>query len=210
MKSIVFGLVLGVALMMGLQTFSKENADIALQKFQNIIGFEKVTTPSLTDSSFVVQEVKGVGKLVVQEGYFSDVLSYADTQKYYSDWIAFDKKALVLIKAKALLSYDLRTTDFVFDAENKKVTIIRLPEPELEILPELEYYDIQQDFFNPFSAKDYNTIKGLVDERLRSQILQTDFKDNGADRMVSELHLLLSSMGFKHWEVVLQSQNILP
>ena len=157
MKSIVFGLVLGVALMMGLQTFSKENADIALQKFQNIIGFEKVTTPSLTDSSFVVQEVKGVGKLVVQEGYFSDVLSYADTQKYYSDWIAFDKKALVLIKAKALLSYDLRTTDFVFDAENKKVTIIRLPEPELEILPELEYYDIQQDFFNPFSAKDYNT-----------------------------------------------------
>ena len=40
--------------------------------------------------------------------------------------------------------------------------------------------------------------------------LTNDFKSKGADRIVFELHSLLSNMGFKHWEVVWEPQEVLP
>ena len=53
-------------------------------------------------------EIKNVGKLVVTEGKFSEVVTYKDQQKYLMDLVSFEKKALIVANADVTIAYDLR------------------------------------------------------------------------------------------------------
>ncbi|MFT6755596.1 MAG: hypothetical protein ACJAV9_001081 [Urechidicola sp.] len=44
--------------------------------------------------------------------------------------------------------------------------IIFIPKEEIKISPDFEYYDIQADYFNPFEAEDYNSIKETMNASL--------------------------------------------
>ena len=60
----------------------------------------------LTEQSQVLMEkIKTVAKLVTVEGYFSEVYDYQDYWNY--DVSMFRKKALIRVKAKVSVGYDL-------------------------------------------------------------------------------------------------------
>ena len=80
------------------------------------------------------------------------------------------------------------------------ITITKLPKPELQIYPKLEYYDIQADFLNEFTPKDYNKISKVVDQRLQKQIEKSTMLTNAQNRLISELHFLLNKEGLL-WRV---------
>ena len=159
----------------------------------------------------IQEKLNNVSKLVVTEGYFSDIITYSDVKSYYSDWFTAEKKAVVLVKAKATLSYDLSMVAFKYDNVNKTIELAAIPKPEIQITPDLNYYDIESDYLNPFGAEDYNKISDLVNERLEQQISNSSFKTNGANRLVSELYNLLHQMGYSDWRLVydFQSQEVL-
>ena len=60
------------------------------------------------NSALLEQQIRQVGKLVVTEGQFSEVLSYKNTKKNYFDIFSANKKALVIVNAKVTVAYDLR------------------------------------------------------------------------------------------------------
>ena len=64
------------------------------------------------------------------------------------------------------VSYDLSELEYKIDEINNIVLITSIPDEEIKISPELEYYDIQSDFLNPFEAEDYNRIREIVKESL--------------------------------------------
>ena len=64
-----------------------------------------------------------------------------------------DKKALVVVNAKATVEYDLRQLETEIHAENKTLILKKIPDPVLNIYPDIEYYDVTQDYFNSFEAK---------------------------------------------------------
>ncbi|HLT53529.1 MAG TPA: DUF4230 domain-containing protein, partial [Flavobacteriaceae bacterium] len=114
----------------------------------------------LEESSALIQEqIKNVGKLVVTEGHFSEVFNYKNSKAYFGELLTAEKKALVVVNADVTISYDLSKIEFSLDETTKTLHILNIPEEEIKVSPELEYYDIQSDFFNPFQAKDYNDIK---------------------------------------------------
>ncbi|MFC2633929.1 MAG: hypothetical protein ACFNZU_00400, partial [Capnocytophaga granulosa] len=76
MKKLLLGLVIGIIAVFVLQYFFKKEKD------------ESVLTEN---SALIAQEIKNVGKLVVTEGYFSEVMTYQDAKKYYNNWVSFDK-----------------------------------------------------------------------------------------------------------------------
>ena len=90
---------------------------------------------------------------------FSEVFNYKNSKDVFGDYITSEKKALVVVNADVTIAYDLSKIEFEVDESTKTLTILGIPEDEVKISPDFEYYDIQADFFNPFEAKDYNAIE---------------------------------------------------
>lgn len=77
--------------------------------------------------------------------------------------------------------------------------MLSIPKEELKISPDFEYYDIQEDYFNQFDAKDYNIIKETVKKQLLKKIEASDLKANAKNRLLSELskfYILTNSLGW--------------
>ena len=164
MRNIVLGIVIAVVLVFGLR----------------YCEHQKDTREQLIEHTALIQkQLKNVGKLIVTEGSYAQVFTYKDTEKLMG-FIDANKKALVVVNAEATISYDLSKITTEIDEATKTVTIKNIPEPELKINPNIEYYDVSQDYFNKFEAKDYNTI-------------------NAENRLISELqkiYILTNSMGW--------------
>ena len=154
----------------------------------------------LQESSTLIQEqIKNVGKLIVTEGHFSEVFNYKNSKDIFGDYFTSEKKALVVVNADVTIAYDLSKIEFQVDEETKTLTILSIPEEEIKISPDFEYYDIQADFLNPFEAKDYNDIKNIVKESLNKKIEASDIKTNAKNRLISELskfYILTNSLGW--------------
>ena len=74
------------------------------------------------NSALIEKQIKNVGKLVVTEGHYAEVITYKDQQKYFMDFITFEKKALIVANADVLVMYDLRQLKYDIDEKNKIVT----------------------------------------------------------------------------------------
>jgi len=151
------------------------------------------------NSAMIQQQIQNVGKLIVTEGYFSQVFTFKNSQNLFLDIVTSDKKALVVANAKATVEYDLRQLETRIDEDNKTVVITKIPEPVINIYPEIEYYDVTQDYFNKFEANDYNKIKNTVTAQFRKKIESSGLKDNAQERLMSELvniYVLTKSMGW--------------
>ena len=162
--------------------------------------FRKEEKEQLTrESALIEKALQNVGKLVVTEGEYAEIFTYKDSKAFYFDILSAKKEALVIVNAKASVSYDLHKIETQIDPASKTIYIITIPEPELTIQPDIEYYDIQQDLFNPFEAEDYNIIKERVTEGLQKKIQGSTLYTNAENRLISELHklyVLTNSLGW--------------
>ena len=152
------------------------------------------------DTNLIQQQIKNVGKLVVTEGHFAEVMTYKDQKKYLMDVFSFEKKALVVVNADVTVSFDLSKIEYDIDAPNKTLTIKNIPEEELKIYPDYKYYDIDQSKLNEFTAEDYNKINKIVRANLTKKIEKSTLKTNAKNRLISELYTILiltKSMGWK-------------
>ncbi|ULC59169.1 DUF4230 domain-containing protein [Flaviramulus sp. BrNp1-15] len=154
----------------------------------------------LQESSALIQEqIKNVGKLVVTEGHFSEVFNYKNSKDIFGEYFTSEKKALVVVNADVTIAYDLSKIEYEVDEQTKTLTILSIPEEEIKINPDLEYYDIQSDFLNPFKAEDYNAIKTIVKASLNKKLENSDLKANAKNRLISELskfYILTNSLGW--------------
>lgn len=149
-------------------------------------------------SALIAKQIKNVGKLIVTEGYFSDAYSYKNSKEIFSG-LTSDKKALVIVNAEVTIGYDLSKIEFEADSISKVLHIKSIPEEELKIYPDLEYYDIDSGYLNPFNATDYNTIKETVTTRIREKIEASNLRSNAKNRLISELskfYVLTSTLGW--------------
>lgn len=153
----------------------------------------------LENTALIQKQINNVGKLVVTEGHFSEVFNYKNSKEIFGDYFTSDKKALVVVNAEVTIAYDLSKIEFDVDDINKTLTILSIPDEEIKIHPDLEYYDIQSGYFNPFEAKDYNEIKKAVTTSLNKKLLKSDLKANAQNRLISELskfYILTNSLGW--------------
>ncbi len=161
-----------------------------------------------SNSALIQQQLQQVGKLIVIEGQYSEVFTFKNSRRFYLDMFSSEKKALVVVNAKATVEYDLRQLVTEIDEENKTVSIKKIPNPVLNIYPEIEYYDVTQDYFNKFEAKDYNKIKNSVTQQIRQKIESSSLMENAQDRLMSELaniYILTSTMG---WTLMYEEEII--
>jgi len=152
------------------------------------------------NTNLIQQQIINVGKLVVTEGHFSQVLTYKDQDKYLMNMISFDKKALIVVNADVTVAYDLRQVKYDIDEKNKTITILNIPKEEINISPDIQFYDVTQSKLNPFTGDDYNKINKSVRASLAKKMEKSALKANAQNRLVSELSkilILTNTMGWK-------------
>jgi len=152
------------------------------------------------NTALIQEQVKNVGKLIVTEGHFSEVFTYKNSKAVFADLLEAKKQAIVIVNADVTIGYDLSKIEYEVDDVAKTLRIKSLPEEEIKISPDFEYYDIQADFLNQFEAKDYNEIKETVNEQLMKKIEASDLKSNAQNRLISELSkffILTNSLGWR-------------
>lgn len=162
----------------------------------------------LASSELIQKQVNQVGKLIVTEGFYSKVFTFKNSQNLFMNLWTSDKKALVVVNAKATVEYDLRQLETEIDIDNKTLILKKIPDPILNIYPEIEYYDVTQDYFNSFEANDYNKVKNSVTSQMRAQIEKSDLMANSRDRLMAELtnfYVLTNSLG---WTLKYEEQII--
>ncbi len=165
-----------------------------------------------TNSALIQKQIEQVGKLIVTEGYYSQVFNYKNSQKIFLNLVRADKKALIVVNTKATVEYDLRKLQTKIDEESKTLTILSIPDPVINIYPEFEYYDVTQDYLNQFEGKDYNKIKSTITAQVRTKIEASDLKKDARDRLMSELlniFILTKSMGWtlQYNDTVIESED---
>lgn len=164
------------------------------------------------NTALIQQQIEQVGKLIVTEGYFSQVFTFKNSQNLLLNLFTSDKKALVVANAKVTVEYDLRQLETELDGDNKTIILKRIPEPVINIYPDIEYYDVTQDYFNKFGASDYNKIKNTVNARIREKVNQSNLMDNSRERLMAELaniFVLTKSLGWtlQYNEIIIESEE---
>lgn len=184
MKNILLGIIIALVIVFGLR-YCENRKD------------NRETLEANT--ALIQKELKNVGKLIVTEGSYAQVFSYNGSKDLLFGLTYANKKALVVVNAKATIAYDLSKVEMNVDEATKTVVITKIPEPELSINPNIEYYDVQQDYLNKFDAADYNKIKKRIEGSLRKKIEASELRTNAENRLISELQkifILTNSMGW--------------
>jgi len=176
--------------------------------FRSCTEDKKEKTILQENSMLIQQQIENVSKLIVTEGHFAEVYNYKDSQQLFGPLITADKKALVVVNAEVTVAYDLSKIDFEVDEATKTLRIKRLPEPEIKLNPDFEYYDVTANYLNQFNATDYNKIKKNVNASLLKKVEASSLKSNAQNRLISELqkfYILTNSMG---WTLEYQGQTV--
>ncbi|MFT5763190.1 MAG: hypothetical protein ACI8X3_000609 [Saprospiraceae bacterium] len=150
-------------------------------------------------SQILMEKIKTVAKLVTVEGYFSEVYSYEDYWGY--DISLFQKKALIRVKAKVSVGYDLTKMSIEARPFENTLVISNLPDPEImSIDHDLDYYDLSEGTFNSFSKDDYNKMNSSSKEKIREQVRKSDIflaAEKQSNDMLDLIRFMVEGAGWK-------------
>lgn len=183
---------------------------IAVLAFFTVKYFISDEDDSTTEynSNLIQEQIKSVGKLVVTEGHYSQVLTFRDQDKYFGGFLSFDKKALVVVNSDVTVAYDLRQMQYKIDEKDKTIVILSIPKEEVKISPNIQYYNIEQSKFNEFTSEDFNNITKKVKFDLEKKLEKSTLKTNAQNRLISELSKILLVTHSVGWKVEYKGEEV--
>jgi Protein of unknown function (DUF4230) len=150
-------------------------------------------------SQVLMEKIKTVAKLVTVEGYFSEIYDYKDYWNY--DISPFRKKALIRVKAKVSVGYDLTKMSIEAIPEQKLLIISDLPDPSIiSIDHDLDYYDITEGTFNSFSEKDYTMMNRNAKDKIRQTAISSDLflaAEEQSNKMLDLVKFMVEGAGWQ-------------
>lgn len=180
------GLILGAIIMYWLFSFFRKKKKKELTSHQSTVLLEKI---------------KSVCKLISVEGDFAEIYKYENTRERFLSLVISKKKALIVIKAKAQIGYDLKKILMHADDGKRKIILTSFPEPEvLSIQPELDFYDIKNGMFNTFTPDDLTTLNQEAKKHILEKIPESGLMDTARKEALHTVLLIekiVETIGWK-------------
>jgi len=168
----------------------------------------QIPVPDITkDITIITEKIEQVSKMVMVEGTFSEIYSYEDAYKMLYSYLSFEKKAILKVNAKAALSVDLRKLKYDIDENNKRIILQYIPDPEMMIEPEIQYYDIQESRFNEFTVQELNQMNRESIVQIREMIRKSNLFDEAKVRVVDSMNDLFLLADYLDWEIIDNTQT---
>lgn len=173
----------GNANMLGVMFFGLLIGGVITYLISQLRSARRGRSGSVTSSHTVVESVKKVFKIVVAEGQLNEIYNYENTKKLLK-FIPSTKKALVIVRARVLIGYDVNKCKWEIDEENKQLRLIDFPKPEIfSVETDFNYYYFEDDLFNFIGRKDLQQIQDLAKEQVKKAALQSGLMKIAADQM---------------------------
>ncbi len=152
-------------------------------------------------SNTLLENIRHLNKMVVTEAYYNEVYSYNDSDKYLFDLLQFDKNVILLVNAKAQISYDLSKMKVELDSVHKIIKIIELPQEQVEIFPSIQYYDLQQSSLNQFTKEELNEVNRKAIEQIKEHINLSELRLKAKKQLLENLQNLYILSKVYGWKV---------
>jgi len=165
--------------------------------------FRKKKSKELTthQSTVLLEKIKSVCKLISVEGDFAEIYKYENTKEHFMSLVSSKKKALIVIKAKAQIGYDLKKILMHSDEGKKKIILTSFPQPEvLSIEPELDFYDIKNGLFNSFTPEDLTTLNQEAKKHIKEKIPESGLMETARKEALQTVLLIekiVETIGWK-------------
>ena len=170
--------------------------------------FTSKNTDVETEATTIMKSVESISKLMVLEGNFTETYTYQENSKIFFDLIPQEKKAIIILNAKVLVGYDLKKMVIFIDKENKRVVIEKLPKEEINIIPDLKFYDIQASTFTSFDKNDINKVQADAKHKIEQQIEKSSLKIQARQRLIENLGSLVHISKAIGWTVEDKTNSI--
>ena len=170
--------------------------------------FTSKNTDVEIESTTIMKSVESISKLMVLEGNFTETYTYQENSKIFFDLIPQEKKAIIILNAKVLVGYDLKKMVIFIDKENKRVVIEKLPKEEINIIPDLKFYDIQASTFTSFDKNDINKVQADAKHKIEQQIEKSSLKIQARQRLIENLGSLVNISKAIGWTVEDKTNSI--
>lgn len=165
--------------------------------------FRKKQSKEITthQSTVLMEKIRSVCKLISVEGDFAEVYKYENTRERFMNLLISKKRALIVIKAKAQIGYDLSKILMYADNGKKKIILSNFPEPEvLSIEPDLEFYDIKNGLFNTFTPDDLTSLNTEAKNHIREKIPESGLMETAKKEALQSVLLIekiVETIGWK-------------
>lgn len=158
----------------------------------------------ISDHSHVIAyEIKRMNKMVVAEQSFSEIYSHKNSRSlpFIHDYFSFDKKVLLMVNAKVQATYDLSQLDIEIDEKNNKIIINSIPDLELQVYPDVQFYDLEQSRFNTFKKDELNQVKQNAIKEIEKKIDRNKLEQEAKEQLLQNLLDLYLLARAYDWEI---------
>lgn len=164
----------------------------------NLLKKRAAVTTIQRDSTVLLERIEKVFKVVMAEGYFSEIYNYQDDKKILY-LVSDPKKAMIIVKSKVLVGFDFAKVRFQAPENgSKKLVIESFPEPEvLSIDTDYKFYDILPGYLNHFSSEDYTRILDDAKQVMHERAMQSDLTRIANNQIQYMMLQLAGSMGWQ-------------
>lgn len=155
------------------------------------------------DSHAIAYEIKRLNKMIVAEQAYSDIYSHKNSLSFpgFERFMSFDKKVLLLVNAKVQATYDLSKLKVEVDAEKKKITLYEIPPLEVQIYPDVQFYDMEQSTFNSFSKDELNEVKNNAIKKIEQVVDRSKLEKEAREQLLDNLLNLYFLADAYQWEI---------
>jgi len=153
-------------------------------------------------SALLLEKIHRVCKLISVQGDFAEIYQYENTKEHFISLFSSKKKALIVIKAKAHIGYDLKKIIIHANTAQKKIELQHFPEPEiLSIEPDLQFYDIKNGLFNSFTPEDLTAANAEAKQRIKEKIPESGLMDSARQEALEVIAVITQLVETIDWQL---------
>ncbi|MRI62610.1 DUF4230 domain-containing protein [Ornithobacterium rhinotracheale] len=153
-------------------------------------------------SSTIAYGIERLNKMVVAEQTYANFYSHKSKDSYLGNLISFDKSLLLKVEVKAQASYDLSKMQVKLDSVNQTIYIQKIPPLQIELFPDVDFFEMNQSKMNAFSKDDLNGIKRRAVAEVEKTIDQTSLRKEAHEQLLQNLEEIYLLAKIYHWKIV--------
>ncbi len=152
------------------------------------------------ESTVLLERIEKVCKVVVAEGYFSEIYDHNSHQEFLLFWNTH-KKALIVTRAKVSVGFDFAKMKTRRDPTSRKLIIEQMPPAEvLSIDTDYKFYDINQGWLGKFKHEEYTEMLSEAKRIMNEKALSSDLPAIANRQVNVMINQLAATM---NWELEL-------
>jgi len=158
-----------------------------------------------SNSETLLKNIQNVCKMVTVEGDFTNLIDHKDFIGI--DWPILRKKAILKVNAKVSAGFDLEQLQFSLSDKEKTMRIKNFPKASIiSVEPDIQYYDLQQGFFNAFSEEELTELNKMAKDIVTLKAYNSELMQQAENQGLEILNMIRLMAETAGWKVVYEQE----